>query len=43
MKKRVERSIGRIPVLTLAAIFFKGCQSLQETGKMLGAFTLNGR
>ena len=43
MKKRVEHGIGRIPVLTLAAIFLKGCQALQETGKMLGAFTLNGR
>ena len=43
MKERVERGIGRIPVLTLAAIFFKGCQALQETGKMLGALTLNGR
>ena len=43
MKERVKRGIGRIPVLTLAAIFFKGCQALQETGKMLGALTLNGR
>ena len=43
MEERVQRGIGRIPVLTLAAIFFKGRQSLQETGKMLGAFALNGR
>ena len=39
MKKRVEHGIGRIPVLTLAAIFFKGCQALQETGKMPVSYT----